>query len=485
MLSKLNGEENYFTRICVGGLLNTRKLELAHLLLQDINMFHMHPNKMPNSNLDSNRFISAAVSNLASNDRKTKAHLALINEPFYKISTLLTPVSTSSQLKTTAIKNTVSLNKINTSQQAADELALTSYDEEVAGLSDLASFISYSSRKPNQTYLPIREENSTGLFQPTTETNRVKHNISFLKIDDNPKLNQNSLQSLHNGFTLVCILNENDAVQSSYLLNIRLESDNSTLIWSKPAWDIKNVWINPLNTIQQQQQQQQQFKNELSNTSVTECVSGALVEQNALPTTTSSVNQVARFRKNRPPLISAATTLGSNTGQSFHVKSENFFKKTLLTQFNSKNQIRQYNKKSRSLINRRKSAMLSSKNQDIANLMANNIVTNNEILNNNNNKSNSSSFNEANDLIFDQVDPNLIYSVCSLNKRYVHKEPVSTNDSYEGFLDLHSVKHISKGCLDAQLFSDMQQVASTYAINEFDQSNIICLVYGSTFSENK
>ena len=64
-------------------------------------------------------------------------------------------------------------------------------------------------------------------------------------------------------------------------------------------------------------------------------------------------------------------------------------------------------------------------------------------------------------------------------------EPVSFNDPYEGYLDLHSVKHISKGCLDAQLFSNIKQVASTYAFDDFDQANIICLVYGNAFSENK
>ena len=77
MVSKLNGEENYFTRICVAGLLNTRKLELAHMLMQDISMFHAHPKKMPDNTMDLNRLVSAAVSNLMSNDRKAQAHVIL------------------------------------------------------------------------------------------------------------------------------------------------------------------------------------------------------------------------------------------------------------------------------------------------------------------------------------------------------------------------------------------------------------------------
>ena len=74
MVSELNGQENYFTRICVGGLLNTRKIELAHMLLQDINIFHAHPSKMADSSFEnSSRFVSAAISNMTSNDRKLKA----------------------------------------------------------------------------------------------------------------------------------------------------------------------------------------------------------------------------------------------------------------------------------------------------------------------------------------------------------------------------------------------------------------------------
>jgi len=73
MVSKLNGEENYFTRICVGGLLNTRKLELAHMLLQDISMFHSHPVKLPDTGyMDNDRFIAASISNLVSGDRKSQ-----------------------------------------------------------------------------------------------------------------------------------------------------------------------------------------------------------------------------------------------------------------------------------------------------------------------------------------------------------------------------------------------------------------------------
>jgi len=60
----------------------------------------------------------------------------------------------------------------------------------------------------------------------------------------NPQLDNHVLQAIQNGFTFVTVLNEQEPVTSTCLLNIRLEPNNSTLIWSKPAWDITNTWIN-------------------------------------------------------------------------------------------------------------------------------------------------------------------------------------------------------------------------------------------------
>lgn len=253
MVSKLNGEENYFTRICVAGLLNTRKLELAHMLLQDISMFHSHPVKMPDSNMDCNRFISAAVSQLVANDRKTQAHLSL-NDSASKCGNkatstgLLNPLVHSNLSKSASsltYKSSSSLSKA--SEEAAHRVE--SYNEEVGGLNDLASLISYVSGKSSQSFTPIRDDfsmvGSSMATPPIDSIKATQHNISFIQLQDNPGLDNQVIQTLQNGFTFVCALNELEVVQSSCLLNIRLEANNSTLVWSKPAWDISNAWISP------------------------------------------------------------------------------------------------------------------------------------------------------------------------------------------------------------------------------------------------
>jgi hypothetical protein len=96
----------------------------------------------------------------------------------------------------------------------------------------------------------------------------------------------------------------------------------------------------------------------------------------------------------------------------------------------------------------------------------------------------TSSF-DNDELIFDQVDPNIVYSVSSLSRHYVYGEQFSMTDPAEGFLDLHCVKHIRLGCLDSQVFAHMQVIANKYAISDFDHANVISIVYGTVFSENR
>ncbi|RNA40782.1 1-phosphatidylinositol 4-5-bisphosphate phosphodiesterase epsilon-1 [Brachionus plicatilis] len=225
MVSELNGHENYFTRISVAGLLNTRKLKLAHELLQDINMFHMHPNTMPDSLVESKHLVESAVANMQLNDRKYTARLKNKSK---SLDNLLVD-------KKTAVKRNKS--EILLCNTFLDE----NKQEMEANVSDYQSFVLYASRRPIISYKPIRDLQNLGAQQNDTN---YKHSVSFITLDDNFKLDFHILQMLHNGFTFCCIFNEWDMSQSNYLLNIRLESDNSTLIWSRPAWDV--IGANPI-----------------------------------------------------------------------------------------------------------------------------------------------------------------------------------------------------------------------------------------------
>ncbi len=75
-------------------------------------------------------------------------------------------------------------------------------------------------------------------------------------------------------------------------------------------------------------------------------------------------------------------------------------------------------------------------------------------------------------------------SLNSLYRHYINREYWNL-DIFDGFLDMNLVKHVRLGCLDAQTFSQLQMVAKKYCIYQLDQSNVISIIYGSTFSENR
>ena len=73
MLSEFqNVQENFLTRVSTVGLLNVRKMELTQKLLQDINIFHAHPARMPDDYIDAGRLLDSAVANMKLNDKQQR-----------------------------------------------------------------------------------------------------------------------------------------------------------------------------------------------------------------------------------------------------------------------------------------------------------------------------------------------------------------------------------------------------------------------------
>ena len=195
-------------------------------------------------------------------------------------------------------------------------------------------------------------------------------------------------------------------LQSNYLLNIKLEADNCTLIWSKPSWDLVNHWeINNING----------NANNIGNSAHN------LSNHNLL-----SVNKANNIRK------SIVASLESS------VKPESYFRKKAAS-----------------------TPPLKFRNSTI-DLKYPSIATTQK----------------------QSEELNHKYSMNSLTKHYVQRDYVNI-DSYEGFLDLHLVKHLRLGCVDSQIYCNLQQIARKYNIFNFDQTNIISVVYGNIFSENR
>jgi hypothetical protein len=380
----------------------------------------------------------------------------------------------------------------------------------------------------------------------------MKHNVSYIELDDNHKLDYHILQALQNGFTFTCVLNEQDVVQSNFLLNIRLESDNATLVWSRPAWDISESWMTTTSatgTVNANSAAQNmpiggelnadaasknsKFKKHRDESN--KDLSSATIAAAGAMAANRSRSQINTSLINNSLLMPFEATRHIARGATFRSRSQKFLEKNFLPQF-KKNQTIKLNTKSKlnkSLTARRKltvsadarvdnhhhhhmggdllkSSLLNQRAKRLKRLnsisdectgsnkqnkkmlssaaaAASAVSPNSSTLYRDRSLSVSSlSFDDNQGIVCDTIDPNIIYSVSSLTKRYVYREPVSVTDPNEGFMDLNAIKHLRRGCLDTQAFNMMhQQIAGKYAISNFDHANVISVVYGTTFAENR
>ncbi len=205
-----------------------------------------------------------------------------------------------------------------------------------------------------------------------------------------------------------------------------------------------------------------------------------LTQQSEVCNQQKLIAEKGRITKARASLINNSLLLSmDNPSMTFQNNQENFFKRRLITSLklgsSSKNKNLQSRRKMKPNFKDSSGGKVS---QDHTDKGFNNKATN-MIL------SNSSSFNDDDELVMDPVDPNIAFSVSGLSRHYVLGEKFNVGDPGEGFLDLHCVKHIRQGCVDAHLLAILQQTAGKYAISEFNQMNVISIVYGTTFAENR
>ena len=416
-------------------------------------------------------------------------------------------LSTTTSVASSNTKLNNSLADLYTNGSGLISKPITNLDDIETALNDMSSFILYASRKPLKTYQPIRDQyvsltnNNLSSNHTLLDEERIKHKISYIDLDDNPNIDYHLLQTLQNGFTFVCVLNEMEMMQSNLLLNIRLEVDNSTLIWSRPAWDITPTTTTMPSIVSSNQQNflvssisiesvnsnninldgkminvnqnnnefhKDAFKNKLSKKKTRKSI---YFKRSFMSGLFNSSYKTKSFSQSKPSVSKSPNKIKISS-----LKKATSFYSTKTNKFI--NSMNESNYRLRNIILKPNNYSLYLSNRD------DDFVINNSQDNYIDTSNSSSSFDDQN-LVYDQVDPNIIYSVNSLSRHYVYREPFCINYSNEGFIDLNYVKHIRLGCLDTQFFNQLQQVANKYSINDFDQTNVITLVYGSTFAENK
>jgi hypothetical protein len=259
----------------------------------------------------------------------------------------------------------------------------------------------------------------------------TRHTINYLQLDD-PNLDYHNLQIVENGVTFVAFLNESELVQSNCLLNVRLEADNCTLAWSRPAWDASST----------------SNATSLASTSANfSSNSGVLLLS---PSSASKSNLSIRGSIVNNPLFLSLEASAS----SLNSKSDNFLKRKQSTK-----RIKGVGSLDHNLQTPKHNVFAALKDGPPCGAVDA----------------------AAQDPLGDQSQH---YCVSSLTRHYVHHEYVSL-DPYEGFLDLSHVKHIKLGCMDEAAFRSIQNVSKKYSITNIDQQNVISIVYGTNFSENK
>ncbi|CAF3318320.1 unnamed protein product, partial [Rotaria sp. Silwood2] len=242
-VSDIQNQEHYLTRIGVGGLINTRKMELVYMVLKDIAMFHNRHRRQP---------LFKCYHDLNSIKLSNETLLTDIKEKeLSRVSTPSDDNSTDKIYKTRCNRNkSYPCTSLTTNEY--DQRRMTNISIKVVDDNDLLN-INVKNSLRNDSKILYRsnldqDEPETyyclnvSFYQPIAQ---VKHNHQVSLLSMHHIIDFNYLQMLRNGTTL--ILYDEDTMHTC-LVTLRLEIDNCTLTWRKPCWDndrtIENVNLN-------------------------------------------------------------------------------------------------------------------------------------------------------------------------------------------------------------------------------------------------
>ncbi|CAF3718220.1 unnamed protein product [Adineta steineri] len=241
-VSDFQNQEHFLTRIGVGGLINTRKIELVHMVLKDIAMFHNRHRRLPlfKCCFDLNRIKLPRQSIIPEMKEK---HSATVCVPFGDNVLDQFPKPKCHRIR--SFSNTaISDNEFdhhrmpNIAIQVIGDNDVTNINNNEGTTTTTNSKLSHHSTydiDEPETYYCL----NVSFYQPIIQP---KHNHEVSLLSMHHIIDFNNLQILRNGTTM--ILYDEDTMHSC-LITVRLELDNCTLTWTKPSWDthrnIENV----------------------------------------------------------------------------------------------------------------------------------------------------------------------------------------------------------------------------------------------------
>ncbi|CAF3098945.1 unnamed protein product, partial [Rotaria sp. Silwood2] len=218
----------------VGGLINTRKMELVYMVLKDIAMFHNRHRRQP---------LFKCYHDLNSIKLSNETLLTDIKEKeLSRVSTPSDDNSTDKIYKTRCNRNkSYPCTSLTTNEY--DQRRMTNISIKVLDDNDFLNennnekiSLKINSSIGYRSILDIDEPETyyclnLSFYQPIAQ---IKHNHQISLLSMHHIIDFNYLQMLRNGTTL--ILYDQDTMHTC-LVTVRLEIDNCTLTWTKPCWD--------------------------------------------------------------------------------------------------------------------------------------------------------------------------------------------------------------------------------------------------------
>ncbi|CAF0747680.1 unnamed protein product [Adineta ricciae] len=240
-VADFQSQEHFLTRIGVGGLINTRKIELVHMVLKDIAMFHNRHRRQPLFKCcnDLNRIKLSSPTIVPDMKEKHAATVCAgsdtgssdkLSKPKYNRHQSFPCTSTTNNEYDQERSTNIAINVI-----GDNETSNVNDDEAAYGRNSVLPYRSTLDIDEPETYYCL----NVSFYQPITQP---KHNHEVSLLSMHHIVDFNNLQMLRNGSTL--ILYDEDTMHTC-LVTVRLELDNCTLTWTKPSWDthrsIENV----------------------------------------------------------------------------------------------------------------------------------------------------------------------------------------------------------------------------------------------------
>lgn len=236
-ISDFNGEDNYMSRIAVGGIINIEKMYQTHQVLDNIRIFHIHALRRKQL-LSQMKSIIAGGNHLQQQSQINagesvggeflKGHHNYLYQLYFD---QLADVDSASNNVQQAQQLTSTLQQSAAATARRDQFGARGHSSTQHDSSSSAAFSTSQPQRPQKVEDDKLYLIDLDAYRPVQSRSR-SHGISLIPLD--PMLiDYHQLQAMHHGMTTIHFEEESGRSSVVYL---QLTEGNSCLVWGKPFW---------------------------------------------------------------------------------------------------------------------------------------------------------------------------------------------------------------------------------------------------------